>query len=449
MLNASAATKSRGVALFSVHENIDYISIGCDQESPHSGTMYVGINWCILLNVVLALWREYYKMDEKFIRSYTRMSERLSPSEAQLDTKELPSQFIILNDSTFRRDFKKGVSIMIESIIKDHASAVFFLDKGARPIAWCIREVWKKKYADTPMPEMRFADIGRRDEPYFDQRVAQQQNIPTAEDQNRFEDTFGKDVFSGIVYVIDDKFDTGCSLTRARKMIAAANPHAVLRDMWIFPKWSYSRMPWSIHRGSTGVVEVGDITTRRITRPRLDEIQEKLWNMFDAYSASPVSDALEEYCRPRYPRLQEALNSAVMSATQYTENQDGLTPELQTLLEAIKSFRLPVLPESHSDDRTKKDFFFSLVKSWDQVYEFLKSIEKMSYEFDELILELRRLIYAFEEATVGLHQNDDGDTYDSQVIAAVDQYNEYSDVSKLRERERQLRLEISLLANEI
>ena len=328
---------------------------------------------------------------------------------------------------------------------------MFFLDKGARPIAWLIRDVWKKRYASTPIPEMRFADIGHRDEAHHDTETPLYQSTPSSEEQVQFEKTFGAKRYSGTVYVIDDKTDTGSSIARAKAMILAANPEATVKSKYIFHKYSFSRMPWSIHRGSTGVIEVGDITTRRITQQRLDEVRKKLWDLFDERSERSLLDAFEYYCRPAYPALQAHFTDKILPIIKLIEDNGGLTSESQTVLQTIKNFELPKLPDSNTDLETKKTFFFSLIKSWNQIWMYQQKIKGIgTFELESLRYPLEDFYGLFADVTEGLHwYNHDGGPYAAPAIATADQYNELDDLEKLRGRERQLRSEIRLLAEEM
>lgn len=49
---------------------------------------------------------------------------------------------------------------LIRQVLEDRPSAIIFMDKGARPISWILKEAWKNDRPKDNLPPFKFLDIG-------------------------------------------------------------------------------------------------------------------------------------------------------------------------------------------------------------------------------------------------------------------------------------------------
>ncbi len=198
-----------------------------------------------------------------------------------------PVEFRIVRDSHVRQLLRDRTEAIVEKVYSDGTDAVVFLDKGARPISWLFREVWKKNHGTLNRPQIRFVNVGRRKDvlhttgpfagPVSSDAVAELRTL------------FGSQFADKDVTIVDDLSATGRTLEAATRVFQESFPTArvdtaFISDAWDMPK---DRFPWSEIPGSTDVLELSEIiVSHSALEHRIDALHElALGKLRDALGA--------------------------------------------------------------------------------------------------------------------------------------------------------------------
>ncbi len=260
------------------------------------------------------------------------MSEREGtlPQEESVMSPERPKpHFDILADREFRQVLWDRVNRLVDGVKRQRfgSPTLLFLDKSARPLAWLFRARWKKRSKDQPVPGIRFAAVGRRqnleqtddfiqlhqdlsdvlvveENPYGDERFRKIYGKPMMLRAARSPQTDyvkGKfleeirghgasgeyaarvkelaeryaDLKAQRVIVVDDYSDTGASKLLTQLMLSDALPHADIESIHLFSEEEMHKIPWLQRQGLVGVVELAE-SDELLASPLNRETFEKL-----------------------------------------------------------------------------------------------------------------------------------------------------------------------------
>jgi len=187
-------------------------------------------------------------------------------------------RFTLLRNPELRRDLFEGVQKLIEIVAREQVDTLVFLDKGARPIFWLFKEVWKETDLG-PLPEIHFVNIGLARELHLgalnDEELAKKkQGDPSSDLSSLPFDFEGRRVL-----IVDDICSTGRTLDKAKKLFRNAFPRAqAIGTHAIFDSSQYIELPWNSIPGASGTVEVdAGILAKPLTQENLQKIQNKLF----------------------------------------------------------------------------------------------------------------------------------------------------------------------------
>lgn len=159
-------------------------------------------------------------------------------------------------------------------------STIFFLDKGARPIARIFRQLHDVYNPGEEMPAMKFVNVGRGG--------GVTQETPTGDSQ-AIHDTYAPYMDTrGRILILDDFEDSGKTLDNAKKLLGDAFPDAELvGDLSDYDRQPqrtvYSKIPaWSLSgpEGAeyTGVKEATLYDTWEASLAKVNEVARRDWS---------------------------------------------------------------------------------------------------------------------------------------------------------------------------
>ena len=125
-------------------------------------------------------------------------------------------------------------------------NTIFFLDKSARPLAYVLRKLFPIYCPNTPLPAVRFINIGPINAPTRERTFIGPASI--------IEKAYGHHINKeGSMLVVNEWDQTGESTARAKKLLSEAFPQASIST-----QVAYTKLPaWYWNRFYSGVEEYG------------------------------------------------------------------------------------------------------------------------------------------------------------------------------------------------
>lgn len=211
---------------------------------------------------------------------------------------ETPSVvYEILESGVVRERLKKRVEVFVERVFVRKVNVLVFLDRSARPLAWLVRSIWKRRYPNVPPPEIRFVNVGTttlmngrksvpkppflENEKRFRARIVasetedewlQPSEIPGSWDeyfkfdakaQQSVSELFSKQFDGAHVLIVDDFVNSGNTLSRALRMFSEALPptsHCEGTALFLANGLQADKkvLPWLHRDGIAGILESSD-----------------------------------------------------------------------------------------------------------------------------------------------------------------------------------------------
>jgi len=169
-----------------------------------------------------------------------------------------PVEFQIVRDRHLRAFLHDRTEAIVEKVYSEGTDALVFLDKGARPISWLFRELWKKNHGTLNCPQIRFINVGRPQEGKWAINANERPVSPDAVGELRR--LFGSQFADKDVMIIDDLSGTGKTLEAATRVLRDAFPTARVDATFVSDGWDMpdDHFPWHSIPGSTDVLELSE-----------------------------------------------------------------------------------------------------------------------------------------------------------------------------------------------
>lgn len=393
------------------------------------------------------------------------------------EKKTVPYEILANPDARGR--LKERVRSLTEQIHDRRIGAVVFLDKSARPFSWMASEIWKKRYEGEKMPEVRFLNmgtasyendgaarrlIGKASEIpwYLSGDVArnvgardlmnpdawlsaadvpgqwQERIVEHVEELARLEETYRKSFDGRDVLIVDDFVATGQSILAALAVMNAAFPRAEFRATALFKSAGIgkaadrARVPWLSVPGMSGVLELpeSNLVSARMTEADVERVRARLRDKLQECMREPLY-AMERFeeTRDRFFALAESLSEKIGSRA-----VDALRARAEVVGGFVQKIRMEGTPEavpSEAFEKACSDLFTA-------AYAIRNGLS--ADEYDAMQRRVSDFSSAVPRGYPGFESACD--------IAWLLGPDGYASMPELLRRARQLRAEVTQLANE-
>lgn len=283
--------------------------------------------------------------------------------DAEKTPEQREAKFEILADRESRKMLWDRVNRLVDAAARQRfgVPVMVFLDKSARPLSWMFRARWQKRFPDTPVPEIRYMALGRRqvledntdlvelhqdmsatlvteENPWSGKRLREMygasMQLTSAHDaaakllrEKFFEEAGGHglldeyrarvgeiagryaDLKDKRIIVVDDYSSTGASKVLAEFLLQDAIPGAVVQGVNLYDGSEVGKIPWIQTQGLAGVVELAgqqDLLAAPLNRETFEKVRSEIEARVSAYENGQLQDEIRTY-RDRLDRLDAKL----------------------------------------------------------------------------------------------------------------------------------------------
>lgn len=410
-----------------------------------------------------------------FQEQYLPTQETATSNKKEIGTP----RFEIITDPYIRVEMKKRTELLIKRVQEEQIDTLVFLDKSARPLAWLFRELWKQSVPDSPMPQIKFINVGiaghdalRSTSPKIDKfRIYFE---PPFEPPNRGETiqsyatqiqhVFGDTLADQRILMIDEMSFTGASLQNSIDVMTAAYPNSDVSGTAMFQihELPFEQVPWRDKTGAMGIWEMGDdaiahgaseVGIHRAMDELSEKIKDRMMKQYDVDMVAELYQGIQEDLSQHQIKLYKTIHKYL---TRDPELELLLEPEDYKLMEQLRTFDISLPSRPDKAPQNTVEHIVAIVESLFALSTFIERFETLymrtiftdnfTPEQDQKVRQIYAVSTTYRRTfelnildflyTLGLedHYND---------IVKAKKLN----ISRIREKQKQLRKEIQMIAN--